>query len=169
MITLIRNIPFDIKLYNCGEKTCWRALHKSHSMASSLIWECIDVAFFNQTRHVRIEKRLHRTISRLVLTRVIFFVARNTKIRNFLLINLYRIWRKLRVEYGYEQLDRSLFEGYKSVDFHGCKVSVFSKVENYLRNEYGMRYMENKKEYSCGGWSKPSHIVTSPFVITGHR
>lgn len=168
MITLRRNIPFDIKLYSCNEGICWRALHKSHSYTSKLVWQCIDTAYFQNKPPIKFQKRRYRIFS-YILTRAVYYLANNEKMRAAIVNKLSTVWSRLKVEYGYEKLDASWFDSFKTISFYGREVMVFENLEKYLESEYGEHWKENKEEYSSGGWLKPSHKVTSPLVITGHR
>lgn len=168
MITLRRNVPFDIKFYNCNNEKCWRALHKSHSFFSTLVWQCVDAAFFEKKPKVKIEKKIYRSIVSYLTTRAVYnLVGSRSKMK--MVESLSNLWQKLKVEYGYEVLDARWFEEFKTIHFCGRDFMVFKELDMYLESEYGNRWMENIKEYSSGGWSKKSHIVTSPILVTGHR
>lgn len=169
MITIKRYVPFDIKLYASEGGEYWRALHKSHGFAAVLVWQCLDVAFFNKLPIIKIQKNILKPAFSSVFTAIVYVFSKNKAIRTRLINILSRTWRSLKVEYGYERLSRSWFDSFKSIDFCGCKFNVFGDLEGYLDSEYGNSWRENKKEYCRGGWAKYSHRVTSRYVFTGHR
>lgn len=163
MVTLKRNaMPVDIKFYKEKDGYAVRAIHKSHGLYATLVWELVDILHFKKLMTFSLFSRFKVSFLGVLLAEMTNFIS-DARAEN-LKKQLSEKWMKGKSRYGMVVIPLHYFKSFRNVNFYGMEFSIPANVEEYLEEEYGKNWNQDDPKRK-GGWAKKSHLVYDKNLI----